>query len=55
MSYRGGRTNGFYMLTEQAALALNEETHEALQSLRGMGFLLAIDDFFNGANLASLS
>lgn len=35
-------------VTEQAALAVNEETHRALAALREMGLLLAIDDFSMG-------
>ena len=35
-------------ITEQATLAFNEDTTEALQSLRDMGLMLAIDDFSMG-------
>ena len=35
-------------VTEQAALSFNDETLEALRSLRDMGLLLAIDDFSMG-------
>ncbi len=35
-------------VTEQAALTFNAETHEAFQTLRDMGLLLAIDDFSMG-------
>ena len=35
-------------VTEQAAIAFNDETRSALRALRDMGFLLAIDDFSMG-------
>ena len=35
-------------ITEQAAISFNEETRSALNSLKEMGFLLAIDDFSMG-------
>ncbi|MBQ7444366.1 MAG: PTS sugar transporter subunit IIC/EAL domain-containing protein [Clostridia bacterium] len=35
-------------VTEQAALAFNNDSISALESLRGMGFALAIDDFSMG-------
>lgn len=47
-TYQINEKNICLEVTEQAALHLSDETEKNLRALRGMGFMLAIDDFSMG-------